>query len=63
MASMNKTDPLTQAIAVFIEAGGIVTICRPRKAFNHKTFGRRGARYHSGAKQITLRDAQGFSKR
>jgi len=63
MASMSKTDTLTQAIAAFYEAGGAVTICRPRKALNHKTFGRRGARHHAGAKQINLRDAQGFSKR
>ena len=59
---MMKNDPLATLVAAYLQAGRRVTTASTRKAIGWKTFGRKGAATHNGAKQINLRDSMGFSR-
>ena len=59
---MMKNDSFATLVAAYLQAGGRVTTGGTRKAIGWKTFGRKGAAAHNGAKQINLRDRQGFAR-
>ena len=58
-----KHDDMTLAIAAYRAAGGTVTIGRPRKAINSKTFGRKGGTHYAGRKQVTIKGYLGYGAR
>jgi len=60
---MMKHDDMTLAIAAYRAAGGTVMMCRPRKAINSKTFGRKGAAAHGGREQVTIKGYLGYGAR